>query len=86
MLVTPFGMVMFSRLLQPANASSPILNTLSGIVIFLRFSHHQNALAPMLVKPSETVTFSRLSQYENASSPILYTLSGMVMFLSFLHS
>ena len=50
MLMTLFGMVTLVRLVQSANAVTPMLATLSGIVT-LSFSRHgimEKALLPML--------------------------------------
>ena len=56
MLVTLPGMVMLVRP-QPANAESPILVTLFGIVIFVGLPQPANAEAPMLVTlPSVGIT------------------------------
>ena len=52
MLVTLFGIVMDVRPVQPEKAASPILVTLSEIVIDLRLGWLGNALLPMEVNPS----------------------------------
>ena len=49
MLVTPSGITMLVRLLQPLNAESPMLVTPSGITMLVRLLQKTNALAPMLV-------------------------------------
>ena len=43
MLITPSGIVMLSRLLQPENAYSPMLITPSGIVMLSRLLQPENA-------------------------------------------
>ena len=59
------------RLLQFANALSPMLVTLSGIVMFVRLQHLSNASVLMLVTLFEIVySFSPFeSQY--TSSPLI---------------
>ena len=47
---------MLVRLIQLKKALSPMLVTLSGIVILVRLVHFQKALSPMLVTPSGIVT------------------------------
>ena len=55
MFVTPSGMSQFpSRLLQPLYAPFPMLVTVLGMFIFVRFVHSQNARLPMLVIPSDS--------------------------------
>ena len=56
-------------LLQPLNADSPILVTLSGIVMLERLLQSENALSPMLVTLFGIVMLERLLQSENA--PVL---------------
>lgn len=43
MLVTPFGMVISVRLVQPSNTPPPMLVTLLGIVILASFEQLLNA-------------------------------------------
>ena len=43
MLVTPFGIVMLVREVQPKNAPLPILTMLSGIVMLVREKQLLNA-------------------------------------------
>lgn len=45
------------RLLQPSNAVSPMLVTLSGIVTLVKLSHKANDSVPMLVTLFGIVTF-----------------------------
>ena len=40
---------------QPSNAASPIVVTLSGIVMLVKLSHQANAYSPMLVTLSGIV-------------------------------
>jgi hypothetical protein len=62
MLVTLFGIVIFSRLLQPLNAETPILVTLLGIAILSRLVQPLNAEAPILITLFGSVILSRLVQ------------------------
>ena len=58
---------MLLRLVQFENALSPITVTLSGIIIFFRFSQPENAWKPIYVIPSRIdITFVRFSQSSNA--------------------
>ena len=87
MLVTPLGMVMLSRLLQPKNACLPIIITVSGILIFLKLVHPENALFPITVNVSGSVTLVKFLQPENplpmvpfvSGRLICVTPSGIVM-------
>ena len=78
MLVTPSGIVMPVKLLQPENVLPLMLVTLSGITMLVRLWHHSNAPYPMLVTPSGMVMLVRLLHLENARSPMLVTPSGTV--------
>ena len=69
------------RLLQFPNAKSPMLMTLSGIVMLVR-SQASNAELPIVVTLSGIVTLLRLIQEENARSEIAVTLLGTVMLVS----
>ena len=57
MLVTPSGMVMEVRPLQPEKALLPMLVTPSGMVMEVRPLQPEKALLPMLVTPSGIVVF-----------------------------
>ena len=67
--------------MQPENASSPIVVTASGIVIFSRLVQHSKADAPIVFTLSEIVTLARLAQPLNASYPIVVTLLPIITFL-----
>ena len=56
------GMVALVRLVQPANAISPMLVTLLGMVTLARARHSVNAVSPMLVTLSGMVTSVRSVQ------------------------
>lgn len=62
MAVTPLPKSTLVKLLQCANALSPMLATLSGILIEVRLSQYPNELLPMLVTLSGIVTMVRLVQ------------------------
>ena len=70
---------MLSRPVQSPNAPSPMLVTLSGIVMLLRLLQSKNAQAPILVMLSGIIILLSLLQPLNAPSPMLVTLSGIVM-------
>ena len=53
---------LYTRLVQYLNASSPILVTLSGIVMLVRLSQPKNASLPILVTLSGIVMLVRLEQ------------------------
>ncbi len=74
------------RYLQPLNAYSPIVVTLFGIVMLVRFSHTQNAYFPIEVTLFGIVMFVRLSQPLNTLSPIEVILFGIVMLVRFLQT
>ena len=78
MEVTPEGIVMELRALQPENAASPITVTPSGSVQAVKQLQSWNAEAPMEVTPSGIATAVRAPQPENAASPITVTPSGSV--------
>ena len=59
-------MVTLVKLLHPENAPSPILVTLSGIVMFVRLVQLENAQPPILVTPSSMVTLVTFSQPLNS--------------------
>ena len=73
------------RLALPTKVESPILVTLSGIVMLVSFLQREKAYFPILVTLSGTVTLVRLSQLWKVNSPILVTLSGIVMLVRLLH-
>ena len=56
------GIVILSRLVQPSNASEPMLVTLSGIAMLVRLVQPENAEEPMLVTLSPIVMLARLVQ------------------------
>ena len=72
--------------MQPENAQSPIVVTLSGIVTLVRLSQPLNAEFPIVVTLSGIVTLARLSQRLNAYSPIVVTLSPIVTLVRLLQS
>ena len=74
---------MLVRLLQPRNAFSPMLVTLSGIVILVRLLHMKKVPRPMFVTPSGNVILVRPVQWKNAYSPLLVTLLGITTVPSF---
>jgi hypothetical protein len=49
MLLTPLPTLILVRLKQDKKAESPMLTTLSGIVMFVRVKQFPNASSPMLV-------------------------------------
>ena len=57
MLVTPSGIVMLVKPLQPENACDSTLVTLSGIVTLVKPLQPENTEHPMLVVPSSTTRF-----------------------------
>ena len=69
---------------QYSNAASPILVTLSGIVIDVRLLHLLNANPLMLVTPSGSEIAGSFSQFANADPPTLVTPSGIVIETRFL--
>ena len=69
---------MLVRLVQLANAKSPMLVTLTGSVILVRPAQLENAELPMLVRPAGSVMFVRLVQDWNAQSPMLVIPTGIV--------
>ena len=70
------GRVMLSKLLQPSNAASPILVTLSGITIFFKLLQSTNAASPILVPPDIITSFSdagtKSSFFEYELAPNIY--------------
>ena len=72
-------MVIFFRLLHPANAYSLIVVILSGSMILVKFSQHLNANSPIVVKPFGSVILVSASPPQKTLSPILVTPSGRVM-------
>ena len=85
MLQTLFGIVMFVRLEQWANAAVPMLVTLSGIVMLVRLEQPLNAESLMIVTLLGIVMFVRLEQLANAVVPMLVTLLGIVMLVRYSH-
>ena len=75
-VVTPLPIVTLDRLLQYPNANVPMLVTLSGIVILVKFIP-ANAQFPMLVTLFGISKMGRPVQSLNGPSPILVTLFGM---------
>ena len=71
-------MVIEVSLLQPENAKSSMLLTLSGMVTDVRPKQPENAEDPMLVTLFGMVTDVSPLQRKNAASPMLVTLFGMV--------
>ena len=70
---------MFVRLVQLPKAQSPMLVTLSGIVILVRLVQPLKALLPILVTPLPIVMLVRLVHLSKAQSPMLVTgLPSMV--------
>ena len=68
-----------TRLLQYANAPSPIVVILSGMLIVTRFSQLMNAKSPIVVILSGRLIVTRLLQNANAPSPIVVILSGSLI-------
>ena len=64
MLVTPLGMVILAKPVQPSNTELPILVTPSGIVILVKPVQYLNAEFPMLVTLFPIVTDLILGLYE----------------------
>ena len=50
-MTIPLGNFIFSKLLQLLNALSPIVVTLSGIIISVKLIQESNALSPIVVTP-----------------------------------
>ena len=67
------------RLLQSAKAKSPIVVTLSGMVVEVRLEQAMKAQPPMLVMASGMVIEARLLHPENVQPSMLVTASGMVI-------
>ena len=82
MLLTPFGIVMLVKDLQPEKASSPILLTLSGIVTLVKEEQPAKTTSPMLLTPSGIVILVKEEQPTKAPALILVTLSGIVIFVN----
>ena len=76
MLATLSGIATLLRIVQPWNASFPMLVTLLPIVTFVRILHPLNALGPMLVTPLPMVTVATL-HHSNADFSMTITLSGI---------
>ena len=64
---------MLLRLVHPPKAASPMLVTLSGIVMLVRLLQLEKAPTPMLVTPSGIVILVRNSHSKKASFPMLVT-------------
>lgn len=71
---------MLVKLSQQTKAFEPILVTLSGIVMPVKFMHNENALSQMLVMLSGISILVRLVQNAKAESPISVTLLGITVF------
>ena len=72
MLVTPSGIAMLVRLLQPENAEFPMPVTLSGIVMLVKLLQPENAEFPMLVTPSvKTTSFMAASLIPHLLYPLI---------------
>ena len=67
------------KLLQPKNADSPILVTLSGIVMLFRLLQLENAESPILVTLSGIAISVSLLQPKNAEFPMLVTFLGRLI-------
>ena len=78
MLVMLSGKIQLVKLRQVAKALVPMLVTLFGIVMFLRFEHPSNADSPILVIPSDITTLVSPEPLK-ADVPMLVTLPGIVM-------
>ena len=70
---------MLVRLLQLRKASSPMLVTLSGIVMVVSALQYQKANNPILVTLSGIVMLVRLLQPKKALSPMLVALWALVL-------
>jgi hypothetical protein len=76
-------MVMLATLMQPKNAKWPIVVTLAGMVMPVRFSQWANVSGPMDVKPAGSVMLPvRLRHPLNALAPRVFKLAGMVTLVS----
>ena len=64
---------------QPAKAKSPILVTLSGMLILERELQLKNTPFSILVTLFGILMLTRVLQFANAHSPIVVTLSGILM-------
>ena len=70
MVVTPSGIVILLRLLQPENAEPPMEVTPSGIVILVRLLQPANAYSPMVVTPFSITTALMLSRLWYQGAPL----------------
>ena len=84
MLVTPSGMLMLARLLQPLKAPQAILAT--GISTLVKLLHKLKANSPMLVTLSGMLMLVKLLHRSKAKAPMLVTPSGMLMLVRPVHS
>ena len=87
MLVTPLGIAMLVRLLQPQKADSPMLVTLDGMIVFIHptisvfvdvsiIALHSSRLSYTGFSAA-TLMLVKLLQSSNAASPMLVTLDGI---------
>ena len=77
-LVTPLPMLSVVRYSQAAKASSPMVVTLSGMLIVVRPLQLKNAPSQMVVTPLPMVTPVRLEEYAKANMSIVFTSLGIV--------
>ena len=81
MRVTLSGMLTVVKLVQPRNASLPILVTPSPIETLVRLLQYANAKS-MLVTLSGIVMLVRVVQCLNANGPMRLTPSGIAYFVA----
>jgi hypothetical protein len=80
MLVTLLGITTLVRLVQPPNASEPVLPlTLSDIITDFRLEHPTKTFNPTTVPLLRMTTDAKLEQPSNALSLMLITLLGTVI-------
>ena len=72
------------REVQPLNAELPMVFTVDGMLMRVRFSQSSNALAPIEVTPSEMVMFVSEEQPIKVESPIVFIVDGMVILVMLL--
>lgn len=86
MVVTVFGILISSRLVQFENAKLPIFITISGRWTSASFLQSKNALSLMVCMPFGNTTLLRLLQKAKAAFSIILTLSGIVTAVMLSHS
>ncbi len=70
MLVTPFGIMMLVKPVQPWNAEFPTLVTLFGIVMLLKPVRLLNAKAAMLVTGNPSIAAGMVNSFSEPLYPV----------------